>query len=188
MRNFHIPCFGHFISADSESVAAQVGADPQYSYNYKRVTAAPRTPERSGRDFNSLASSASTAPPTPVVIQRGLPDSERQMIQNQFDIAQKRRLDPDNRKSSLEQSHNDDVVEVSFEGDHQIAKAPRTDDSLEAEDEGEEWRSLPGEVITVTLEQNNYGLGISLAGKKIIFFLLYFSSTLVTQVTRTERR
>ena len=25
----------------------KVGAEPQYSYNYKRVTAAPRTPDRS---------------------------------------------------------------------------------------------------------------------------------------------
>ena len=59
------------------------------------------------------------------------------------------------------------MVEVAFDGDQQIAKAPRTEDSLDDEgDEGEEWRSLQGEVITVTLEQNNYGLGISLAGKK----------------------
>ena len=79
----------------------KVGAEPHYSYNYKRVTAAPRTPERVGREFSSLASTASTAPPTPVVIQRGLPDSERQMIQNQFDnAAQKRRLDSaENRKT-----------------------------------------------------------------------------------------
>ena len=102
-----------------------------------------------------------------MVIQRGLPDNERQLIQNQFDQAQKRRLDTDNRKGSIDNSHHDDnVVEVAFDGDHQIAKAPRTEDSLEVEDEGEEWRSLQGEVITVTLEQNNYGLGISLAGKK----------------------
>ena len=63
------------------------------------------------------------------------------------------------------------MVEVGFDGDQQIAKAPRTEDSLDVEDEAEEWRSLQGEVITVTLEQNNYGLGISLAGIKTIFFL-----------------
>ena len=104
--------------------------------------------------------------------------SERQLIQNQFDnAAQKRRLDnAENRKTSggIDTSHHDDVVEVGFDGDQQIAKAPRTEDSLDVEDDAEEWRSLQGEVITVTLEQNNYGLGISLAGKKIIFFLQIF--------------
>ena len=74
------------------------------------------------------------------------------------------------------------MVEVGFYGDQQIAKAPRTEDSLDVEDEAEEWRSLQGEVITVTLEQNNYGLGISLAGKKTIFFFKsVFCSTLVTK-------
>ena len=105
-----------------------------------------------------------------MVIQRGLPDGERQLIQNQFDHAQKRRLETENRKGSIDNSHHDDVVEVAFDGDQQIAKAPRTEDSLDAGDEDEEWRSLQGDVITVTLEQNNYGLGISLAGKNIIFF------------------
>ena len=40
-----------------------------------------------------------------------------------------------------------------------------TADSIE-EDE-EEYKKLDGELINVTLEQNNYGLGISLAGLKV---------------------
>ena len=31
--------------------------------------------------------------------------------------------------------------------------------------EEENWGNLQGEVISVTLEQNNYGLGLSLAGR-----------------------
>ena len=126
------------------------------------MTAAPRTPDRSDRDFNSLVSTASTAPPTPVLIQRGLPDSERQMIQSQVDNKQKRRLDTEQLGTSEHGQVN--VVEVALDGDEQLAKARRTEDSVEDEDEAEEWRNLSGEVITVTLEQNNYGLGISLAG------------------------
>ena len=39
--------------------------------------------------------------------------------------------------------------------------------------EDENWGNLEGEVITVELEQNNYGLGLSLAGAKVTdFFLL----------------
>ena len=36
----------------------------------------------------------------------------------------------------------------------------------EEEDEGESFRHLEGELINVSLEQNSYGLGISLAGHK----------------------
>ena len=36
------------------------------------------------------------------------------------------------------------------------------DDDNEMEEEN--WSNLEGEVISLTLEQNNYGLGISLAG------------------------
>merc|ERR1719158_1328526 len=42
----HLPVWEH---RNSNLSSPEVGAEPHYSYNYKRVTAAPRTPERSGR-------------------------------------------------------------------------------------------------------------------------------------------
>ena len=57
------------------------------------------------------------------------------------------------------------------------------DAEMEDEDyEDENWGNLEGEVITVELEQNNYGLGLSLAGAKVqdfkIFYIPPFSQTL----------
>ena len=37
----------------------------------------------------------------------------------------------------------------------------------DSDEEGEPWGGLEGEVMTVDLQQNNYGLGISLAGAKV---------------------
>ena len=42
----------------------------------------------------------------------------------------------------------------------------KADPAEEEEDEEESFRQLEGDLITVSLEQNNYGLGISLAGHK----------------------
>ena len=42
----------------------------------------------------------------------------------------------------------------------------KADPAEEEEDEEESFRHLEGDLITVSLEQNNYGLGISLAGHK----------------------
>ena len=42
--------------------------------------------------------------------------------------------------------------------------------------EDENWGNLEGEVITVELEQNNYGLGLSLAGAKVPDFLVFYIS------------
>ena len=41
--------------------------------------------------------------------------------------------------------------------------------SIEDDDDEEGFKKLDGELITVNLEQNNYGLGISLAGKHLKF-------------------
>ena len=42
--------------------------------------------------------------------------------------------------------------------------------------EDENWGNLEGEVITVELEQNNYGLGLSHAGSKVPYLLVFFIS------------
>ena len=39
--------------------------------------------------------------------------------------------------------------------------------SIDEDEDEEGFKKLDGELITVKLEQNNYGLGISLAGNKI---------------------
>ena len=51
--------------------------------------------------------------------------------------------------------------------------------------EDENWGNLEGEVITVELEQNNYGLGLSLAGAitlKVPDFLVFYISQSLSQI------
>lgn len=89
---------------------------------------------------------------------------ERQIIFNNIDAAQSH---GNAKKGEMtKQKSHDNVEECVLAGNALIKKEKQ--DSAEDEDEEEEdyFRQLEGELIKVRLEQNNYGLGISLAGHK----------------------
>ena len=50
----------------------------------------------------------------------------------------------------------------------------------EEEDEEEDWSRMDGEVVTVELQQNDYGLGLSLAGAKVGTLRLHFTTRIPT--------
>lgn len=171
--------------------------DQSYNYNYKTVPEVPSTPElqemrktsNNGgvhiavNDFNSFRSNASgqsSCPPTPVLIQKGLSDGEKQIIYNQLEAVQNQTTAKGEESGVARQKQRKDNVEecVLVEGQLMGKDAYHRKSSIEhnegvdefSEDENEmeeeNWENLQGEVISLTLEQNNYGLGLSLAGHK----------------------
>ena len=105
------------------------------------------------------------------------------MIFNNIDAAQneanKPKKDVDKIRSkqrSIDDDVHDNVEEIVVAGDKMIPADSkrksiaiisnnRKDSIADDEDEDEEgFKTLDGDLITVSLEQNNYGLGISLAG------------------------
>ena len=50
--------------------------------------------------------------------------------------------------------------------------------------EEENWGNLQGEVISLTLEQNNYGLGLSLAGRLHLTYVLINTNNLCRRPQR----
>merc|ERR1719397_998325 len=144
-----------------------------YQYEYKQVGDTPSTPDlvqlRSNGhlhtgDFNSARSNSSrlsSAPQSPVLIQRGLSDGERaDLLQQQAHHGNKPRLPAGEQVEEC-------VLDDGALHEGRLGQSGGDGDNMDQEDfEDENWSKLGGEVITVELEQNNYGLGLSLAGAK----------------------
>ena len=95
-------------------------------------------------------------------------DSERQVIYNNIEAAQSQgnsKRGEISSQKSLDKSGQDNVEECVLAGNALIKR--ENQDTIEDDEEDEEsFRHLEGELIQVRLEQNSYGLGISLAGHK----------------------
>jgi len=183
---------------DSSSVLSS--PEGVQSYNYKQVPEVPSTPELQemrktsnnggvhivhsgeGNDFSSFRSNVSgqsSCPPTPVLIQKGLSDGEKQIIYNRIEAAQNQTTKPKAEEGGTARQKSDNVEEcvladgqlmgrADYQRKSSIENIEAGDEISDEEDEMEEdnWGNLQGEIISVTLEQNNYGLGLSLAGHK----------------------
>ena len=164
----------------------QVPVDPKYDYNYKRVTAGPTTPDSKrgihnievdktmdSNSYRSDISGYSSNPSSPKLIQKGLSDNQKQQLYSNMDAVQGKtgKIQNDkgvDRKKSIDDESHENVEEVTIFGDKVLSERGKrnSDDNKDSIDEDEEFKKLDGELITVTLEQNNYGLGISLAGHR----------------------
>jgi len=164
-----------------------------YNYAYAKTTETPSTPvlRNGGTEYNRLAelrpgdmssvrsdwSRSSSPPPQPELIQSGLSDMEKQVINSKMEVA--RREEQNDWKADKRGTLDDDPIECII-ADNKIVekrviarkssiKSLGTDDGSDDEDDmsvERNWKRLDGEVVRVTIELNEYGLGISLAGHK----------------------